>query len=149
MRSYFSRFAASIVAATLALGSCAPTQKNTQINTRIKSPDGMLEAIYAEDIGGGPAVGVTEEVFVVQRGAFPHLNERVFSEECVRNISLTWERPRTLRVSYDIGSDTREDSELAKPSLFSIFSSGYWTYSHPHGTQVRLARRRTPPSDGC
>jgi len=144
------RLAASlVVASVLGLGGCNPNPKDTQIIARIRSPDGRLEAIYAADVGGGAAVGTTEEVFVVEPGAFPRLKERVFSEECVHNIVLTWETLRTLRIGYDIGSDIREDTGVAKPSILSVFSSGYWTYGHPHGTQVRLARVLTPPDDSC
>lgn len=139
--------AALVVASALGLGGCNPDPKDTQIITRIKSPDGKLEAIYAADVRGGAAVGTTEEVFVVEPGAFPRLNERVFSEDCADNIVLRWETPRTLRISYDIGSGIREE-RLAKPSILSVFSSGYWTYTHPHGAQVRFARLLTPPR-GC
>ena len=136
-------FAASV----LVLGGCSPDPRDTQIVNRIKSPDGRLEAIYADDVGGGPAVGTTEEVFVVGSGEmFPNLNERVFSAECAHAIQLTWEGPRRLRISYQMASDIAGGPGL-KPSLFSIFSSGYWIYGHPHGVQLRFDR--SPPPDGA
>ena len=138
-----------LLAVSLVLSGCAPDPNDTQINARIKSPDGKLEAVYAEDIGGGPAVGVSEEVFVVEPGAFPRLNERIFSMECARNIGFTWETPRTLKVTYHIGSDISDNTELNKPSIFSVFSSGYWTYDKPHDVQVRFVRLLDPAGNGC
>jgi hypothetical protein len=108
-----------------------------------------LEAVYAADIGGGAAVGTVEEVFVAEPGRFPSLRERVFSKECAHNLALRWEAPRTLRVSYDMASDVRDDPGLGKPSPFSVFSSAYWVFGHPHGVSVRFARRITPPSNDC
>jgi len=141
--------ATPLVTAVLALGGCGPNPRDTQILAKILSPDGKLEAIYAVDAGGGAAVGTTEEVFVVQPGAFPRLDERVFSEECAHDISLTWEAPRTLKVSYQMGSDIQDDAEEHKRSFLSVLSSGYWTYPHPHGTQIQFARAVTPAGHGC
>jgi hypothetical protein len=143
------RNAATFIVIIQALCGCEPDPTDTQINARVRSPDGNLEAIYAEDIGGGAAVGVTEEVFVVTPRAFPHLSERVFSEECAHNIAMTWEAPRTLRVSYDLSAGISEAPSLHKPSVFSIFASSYWTFDHPHEIQVHLTRHPTPPKGGC
>jgi len=128
---------------------CAPDPKDTQIDTRVLSPDGRLEAIHANDLGGGAATGVVEEVFIVAAGAFPSVNERVLSEECIHDITLTWEGPRSLKVSYHIRADIPEDGQLHQPSLASLFSSAYWTYRHPHDVQVHLVRQVTPAGGGC
>ncbi len=152
MKSDARRLAtARIIAMALTLGGCAraPDPRDTEVNLRVRSPDGKLDAIYAEDVGGGPAVGVTEEIFVAKPGVFPDMKGRVFSEECVHNIALTWETPRRLRISYDIGSDVREDPRLHKPSVFSVFSSAYWTFGNPHGTEIHFIRRLMPPQVGC
>jgi hypothetical protein len=134
-------------ATVLVLAGCSPDPRDTQIVSRIKSPDGRLEAIYADDIGGGAAVGTTEEVFVVEPGrTFPRLSERVFSAECARAVNVAWEGPRTLRIAYKMAPDLTGGPGV-QPSLFSIFSSGYWIDSHPHGVQLRFSR--SPPPDGA
>ena len=138
--------------ATVAVSGCAPQvirPADTQINSRAKSPGGTLEALYADDIGGGAAVGATEEVFVVERGGFPKLRERVFSEECVHNLTTRWSAPRDLAISYDVAADFHEHSHPYGPSPLSIFSSAYWTFSHPHGVQVHFKRNLTAPAGGC
>ena len=148
-------FRLGALVASLMLGGCVPRQprpSDTQIVTRIKSPDGTLEAIYAEDVGGGAAVGTTEEVFIVPPGAFPRLKERVFSEECARDIALRWQGSRALVVDYTSASDAREHTRPYGPSplsLISLLSSGYWTFSEPHGAQIRFIRRIAPANGGC
>ncbi|HWF77275.1 MAG TPA: hypothetical protein VN694_08865 [Caulobacteraceae bacterium] len=138
-----------VVAGVLVLCGCSPKPDDTDIIARIKSPDGTLEALYADDVGGGAAVGTTQEVFVVKSGeAFPALTERVFSAECAHEIALAWEGPKTLRVSYQMAPNVSEGPGL-RPSLSSIFSSGYWIYSDPHGVQVHFARSATPDNGGC
>jgi len=146
------KWSPSVAAAALfgvfSLSGCAPKPGDTQVIARVKSPDGKLEAVYAADLGGGAAVGATEEVFVIQPGIFPQLRERVFSEECAHHLTMAWEAPRTLRVDYDVTPDVR-DEPLTRPSLRTIFSSGYWTFEHPHGVSVRLARHLSPSESGC
>lgn len=152
MESHHRFTAVGAMAALIVLGGCVPGSPkpwHTQVNARVRSPDGKWEAIYAEDIGGGAAVGVTEEVFVAQPGTFPHLEERVFSEECARNIVIKWENPRLVTVSYDISADIKEFPTPYTPSISSIFSSGYWTFGHPHGIEVHFDRRLTPAGGGC
>jgi hypothetical protein len=140
-----------MVGLAVALGGCGPNgpdPTDTQILARIKSPDGTLEAVLANDVGGGAAVGTLHEVFVTKTGDFPIQTEKVLGKECVRNISIEWEAPRVLKVEYDEGSDIPDESALEHPSTSSMFSSAYWVYSHPHGTDVRLRRHLTPPN-GC
>jgi len=143
------------VATALMLDGCVPGQpspSDTQIVTRVRSPGGSLEAVYAEDMGGGAAVGATEEVFVVPPGTFPHLRERIFAEECVHGIALKWQGPRAIEIDYTISSDAHEHSKPYEPSPFSpisLLSGGYWTSRDPHGVRVRFVRRLTLADGGC
>jgi hypothetical protein len=140
------------IVSVLVLSGCGPQvirPINTQITSRVQSSDGALEAVYANDIGGGAAVGATEEVFVVKTGTFPKLRERVFSDECVHNLSARWIAPRDIAISYDIASDLPEHSHPYRPSPLTFFSGAYWTFSHPHGVQVHFERNLTAPSAGC
>ncbi len=86
---------------------------------------------------------------MVERGGFPKLRERVFSEECVHNLTARWRTPRDLAISYDVAADIHEHSHPYAPSPLSIFSGGYWTFSHPHGVQVHFERNLTAPAGGC
>ena len=86
---------------------------------------------------------------MVERGGFPKLRERVFSEECVHNLTTRWSAPRDLAISYDVAADFHEHSHPYGPSPLSIFSSAYWTFSHPHGVQVHFKRNLTAPAGGC
>jgi hypothetical protein len=139
---------ALLTASGLGMGGCAPDPGETQINARVRSPDGKLEAIYADDLGGGAATGAIEEVFVVEPGASPSLGERVFSMECAHEIALAWSSPRTLTVSYATGADAKDGPGL-RPSISSALSSAYWIADHPHGVQVRFVHALTEPPKGC
>lgn len=134
---------------SLALGGCDPVPNETQIVSRARSPDGKLEAIHALDVGGGAAVGTTEEIFIVNRGNFPRLKERVFSKECAHNLEVRWVSSQQLEVTYRIASDIRDGSEMIRPSLFSILSSGYWTYKRPHDVKVQIRSTLAPAGSGC
>ncbi len=147
MRMHSCWIMAAALAGTMALGGCEPDPSETQINARIKSPDGRLEAVYADNLSGGAAVGATEEVFVVLRGRSPRLHDRVFSKECVHNLQMAWDKVGALHIGYDLSPDIRENPELSKPSILSVLSSAYWTYPHPHGVSVYFSRGSN--SDGC
>jgi hypothetical protein len=104
-----SFFAVALLTASLC--GCQPEPKETQINLKVRSPDGKLTAIYAEDLGGGPATGVYEEIYIVEGNRFPRLEDRVFSNECVYDIHLMWVSPTTLRVNYSVPQGIQDDTQ--------------------------------------
>jgi hypothetical protein len=138
-----------VLVASLTLCGCDPEKNDTQVVARIKSPDGKLEAIHAYDIGGGPAVGTSDEIFIVATGTFPRLSERIFSKECVHGMGLSWSSNRKLSVTYHISSDIQDGAKMLRPSIFSLLSSGYWTFEKPHNVHVAFARILEPPGIGC
>lgn len=131
------------LAIVLGLAGCGPDPNETQINARVKSPDGNLVAIYAEDLSGGPATGVSEDVYVTLGARFPQTADRVFSNECVHQIALSWEGPRRLRISYDVASDIHENTGLGRPWW------AMWDQGLVHGVQVHLVRHLTPATRAC
>lgn len=87
-----------------------PVDKTTdfQIDKILPSPDGAWQAVYDEDLSGGPATGVSEDVYLVRQhpGAALFYKDRVFSIECIQNLQMRWIGPRTLEVGYIVGDQT-------------------------------------------
>ena len=126
--------------ALCSLVACDPDPNETLVHTRLTSPDHKLTAVYAEDISGGPATGVSEDVYVLDGDHPLRISDRVFTNECVENVGLAWEANGTLRISYDVGADIHEDTGYGGPSY-------PWTRpDHPpvHGIKVHLVRRVHP-----
>ncbi|GAO38168.1 hypothetical protein SCH01S_09_00150 [Sphingomonas changbaiensis NBRC 104936] len=128
------------------LGGCQPTPSETQINKRLRSPSGALTAIYAEDLGGGPATGVSEDVYIVDGDRFPRVADRVFSDECVHNLQLAWEGSASLRIDYDVSQDFHEDTDRHGPNGLPLW---LWGRSPAQAINVHLVRHLTPPGNGC
>ena len=133
-----------VLLASASLGGCQPDPHETQINAKLKSPDGKLTAIYAEDLGGGPATGVSEDVYIVDGDRFPRLADRVFSNECVQNVRLAWGQASTLRIDYDAGRDVQVDVRRHNWSIFPWL----WGSSPASNIKVNLVRHITN-SGGC
>lgn len=129
------------------MSACDPNPRDTHIDTRLRSPDGKLEAVFAEDLGGGPATGTSMDVYVVTPGRFPRLVDRVFSNECVQNVHLNWLNARTLQVSYTVGADVHESTVRATPNVWWA----PWLWGHSPSSSVALTLRRTilPAGNGC
>ena len=139
-------FAGLMLASTLLLGGCNPDSKETQINARLRSPDGKLEAVYAEDLSGGPATGVSEDVYIVPPGRFPRLVDRVFSNECVHDLALRWTTKSDLNLSYSISADIHED--VRRPSLI-WWAPWLWSPSPAAAVRLHLERMAAPAGSGC
>ena len=109
-----------------------PDSKEQIVKSRAKSPDGTLEAVYVEDASGGAATGATEDVFVTDGKGPLTYAELVFRETLVTNVTVTWDAPDALEISYDAapghqpGFDRHHYNALTGP---------------PHGVHVRIARR--------
>ena len=130
----------------LGVSGCNPTPSQTQINTRLLSPDRKLEAVYAEDLSGGPATGVYQDVYVVNAGQFPRISDRVFGNECVRDVTLRWEGSKILKVSYSVSADIQENEGRDSPSWFPPWLSAS---SPANGVQVLFFRNQLPAGSGC
>ena len=131
---------------TACLGGCQPDPSETQINTKLRSPSGALTAIYAQDLGGGPATGVSEDVYMVDGNHFPRGADRVFSSECIHNLRLAWDGPTSVRIEYDVAQDVHEDTGRPGPNGLPLW---LWGSSPSKSTRVHLVRHITPPGDDC
>jgi hypothetical protein len=132
-----------ILIAMLCLAACRPDANETPIVSTAKSPDGRLTAIYATDIGGGAAVGISQEVYVQAHQGPLKFSDRVFSSECVDDLSLAWQSPRDLIIQYRV-SPANHNSDTA-------FAGPWWSVEHkpPHGVRVHLVRRVSPGAGYC
>jgi hypothetical protein len=126
---------------------CDPSPRETNIDTRVRSPDGGLEAVFAEDLSGGPATGTSMDVYIVAPGHFPRLVDRVFSNECVHDVQLRWLSPRALQVNYAVGADIHEDTSRATPSVW--WAPWLWGKSQSSLVSLRLKRTIFPAGNGC
>lgn len=131
-----SLFALGLLGACL--GGCQPDPKETQINAKVRSPDGKLTAIYAEDLSGGPATGVSEDIYIIDGDRFPRIEDRVFSNECMHDIRLAWGTPSTLRIDYAVPRGTHEDTERAGRSLWPWL----WHASPAESVRVEFVRHQ-------
>jgi hypothetical protein len=132
----------TIGCAALLLAGCNPDPRETEINTRLKSPDGKLEAVYAEDISGGPATGVSEDVYIVEPNRFPRIVDRVLTQECIHDLRLTWESARTLRISYWAYANMQIEPERDQPDVRWI--PWLWGKSPEGQVQVRIDQQVVP-----
>jgi hypothetical protein len=138
--------ALAAVAATL--GACGPVPEDTVVHMRLASPDGQLEALYIDDLGAGPVVGPTRDVYVVTSGGIPHYGEQVFSRACANNLVLAWNGPRTLTISYDT-ADVLGGAPRPPPWPFSLFPSADGAAGPPYGVTVRVVRHVTRAGGAC
>ena len=134
------------VATMATLVGCNPNPRETQISARVLSPAKTMEAVSAEDLSGGPATGVSEDVYVVPPGNFPRLVDRVFSNECVRDIHIRWLDRRTLEISYSVPRGIHEDTSRAPPNNW--WAPWLWGASPSRSVRV-LLRRAVLPVNGC
>jgi hypothetical protein len=90
-----------------------------RIDQTLISPDGRLRAVSLEDLSGGPATGVSQDVYI-ERGStsFFRYRDRVFSEECIQNFAARWIGPRTLRVSYTVGYGGSNHDGVDRPPIW-------------------------------
>lgn len=94
------RFTGICVVSAAMLSTCGPDPTSTRIISRIASPDGTREAVYAEDVTGGATVGPSEEIYVVAKGASPRLRDRVFSQERVCKLRVRWLNNVAIEIGY-------------------------------------------------
>ena len=90
------------------LAGCGYDSAEHEVLRRVTSPDGKHQADLVQFFGGGPVIGVFDEVYVHPVGAMPDFGHRVFSSECAHNIGLTWRGPRLLQIDYDIAVEERK-----------------------------------------
>ena len=86
--------------AALLTSACSPDQQYLHFEQREKSPDGSLTAAYVEDTSGGAAVGTGFDVYVFAGTKPTTYSDRVFSDECVTDVRISWLGPKELRISY-------------------------------------------------
>lgn len=128
-----------MVQSTLLLpAGCDPNPAYTHIDATVSSPDGTLDAIFAIDTGGGAAVGTSFDVYVVERNHYPRRVDRVFRNECVRDVSVKWDGPRLLLISYSVGANNRHYIGRDKP--FPWFISWFVTRSPADDIGLHFAK---------
>ena len=119
----------SRLAALLVLtAGCAPDPRYLRVVQEARSPDGSLTAVYVEQTDGGAAVGTLHAVYVFDGKTPTRYSERVFGDECITDVRVSWLGPKELRISY--GAPSRYEASLGGP---------WWTFGRvPHGLVVRL-----------
>ena len=116
-----SRVAAYIgLVSTILLSACSPDREKTRIVARIGSPDGTRDAVYAEDMSGGATVGPSEDVYVVAKGRFPRLQDRVFGQERVCNLRVRWLNNDAIEIGYSARTARPQRTQGAGPVHVSV-----------------------------
>lgn len=110
--------------------ACSPDQQYLSIKQVAKGPDGLLTAAYVEDTSGGAAVGTGFDVYIFEGERPKSYSDRVFSDECVTDVRVSWVGPRELRISYGAREGHRA---TASPGPWWDFGR---TFSH--GVMIRL-----------
>lgn len=100
MKRLFQHTVAISLFAAAALTACNPEPDKTRIVARIEAPDGTRDAVYVEDMSGGATVGPSEDVYVVPKGRFPRLADRVFSQEGICNLKVRWLNNQAIQIAY-------------------------------------------------
>ena len=121
---------AFLVSATFAaaISGCSPNPRDLHEVQRARSPDGSLTAAYLEDTGGGAAVGTGEDVYVFSGTAPNSYSDRVFSEECVTDLRVSWLGPKDLQISYGIRKGERA----------SVRAGPWWTFGMERHRDVKV-----------
>ena len=126
--------ASSFAGIALLLCGCGPDPKYLHVVQATKSPDGGLTAAYVEDTQGGAAVGTGQDVYVFEGSSPTRYADRVFSDECVKDVRVSWLQPKVLQIAYG--------ARLGHRTLSA--SGPWWTFGHvPHGLTIRLAPHPT------
>jgi hypothetical protein len=89
-----------VFVAALLTGACSPDQQYLTIGQVAKSPDGLLTAAYIEVTSGGAAMGTGFDVYIFEGRKPTSYSDRVFSDECVTNVRVSWIGRKELRISY-------------------------------------------------
>ena len=126
-----------ILVVLTALCGCGYDPSDFDVLKTVLSPDAQMEASVVVFHGGGPAVGVSEQVFVRKVGNPMRLSDRVFAGERVCDLSATWQVDGSLLVQYAIGPYGIGRVGEAGP---------WWSRSN---TAVRLRRVRRVSSRSC
>ena len=70
----------------------------------VTTRDGKWRAVHVEDLSGGPMTGTSDDIYVVEPSSRRfQFKDRVFSAECVQNVTARWIDPRTLKVEFTSG----------------------------------------------
>lgn len=120
------------LAACFLLTRCGYDPHDNAVLDRKISPDGKLEALIVQFHGGGPAVGVSNNVYIHSNGSPLDLIDRVFSSECTRRLAIDWLGKRSLRISYEIGPHGIDSAGSA---------AGPWWSTNRPTVSLKLLRR--------
>jgi hypothetical protein len=112
----------AIATLVVATSGCSPDSRNLREVQRARSPNGLLTAAYVEDTGGGAAVGTGQDVYVFSGKTPTSYAERVFSEECVTDVRISWMGPKDLQISYGIRNGERA----------SVREAPWWAFGKKH-----------------
>lgn len=110
-----ARAAFALLLIGMSLSACAPDPHSTRIITRVASPNGQLEAIYAEDLSGGATVGPSEDVYVVAKGGSPTYRARLFSAERTCNLKVSWRSGEVVEIGYYARRPLPDDARSEGP----------------------------------
>jgi hypothetical protein len=120
----------SIALTAFLLNSCSPDPQYLHVVKTTKSPDGSFTAANVENTEGGAAVGTSFEVYVFTGSLPTRSSDRVFSDECVNDVQVTWLGPKELQISYG----ARPGHETAGNAC------PWWTFGRsPHGLTIHFA----------
>ncbi len=75
-------------------------------------------------------VGTGQDVYVFSGTGPSRYSDRVFSDECVVGVRISWLGPKELRIAYGARADHKTPRAPGP----------WWTFGHvPHGLIVQLA----------
>lgn len=111
--------------------ACSPNQQYLDVKQVEKSPDGLLTAAYIADTSGGAAVGTGFDVYIFKGTRPTSYSDRVFSDECVADVRISWVSRKELEISYG----AREGH------VVTASPSPWWNFGRTvsHGVMIRLA----------
>ena len=121
--------------------------RDFEVVAALPSPDGKWRAVYVEDLSGGPATGVGEDVYVAAaQSRALLLKDRVFSAECVQGVKLRWIGPRVLQVTYETGDPVADGLLPPRPLPWFFGADDERKIADP----VKVVQlRRMQNHDGC
>jgi hypothetical protein len=110
------------------MGGCAKAPEDFTILTTTPAPAGDIRALLVEDRSGGPATGVSYDVYLIRNGERLRFHNRVFGKEEIENVRLRWTTPRRLLVTYFARPSADNDAGLVRPAFLA--------FQNPFGVRV-------------
>lgn len=120
------------------LTGCRSTHDSKVVEqSRVTSPNGLLDAVFLQDFyGGAVSGGIDSQVYIVRKGAPVKLDttHMVLQADPLTNAKLVWKQDHLLQIYYDVANIGRFRNLWGLHEVESVGSTG----EHDFDVEIRL-----------